>query len=88
MPVSVAWLGPNPTSDLVRLRFTLAKAGPVTIDLFDPSGRRVASAYRDELMTAGTHTVQISTARLHAGMYVCRVIQADFSVARKFAIVR
>jgi hypothetical protein len=47
---------PNPSSGSVALDFTLATAGPVTLDVFDAEGRRVARL-ADGALEAGPHHV-------------------------------
>lgn len=46
---------PNPTSGDVRLRFDLARAGRVRLDVFDAAGRHVARL-ADDVLPAGRHT--------------------------------
>ena len=70
---------PNPADESIRVRYSLAEAGFVTLELFDTAGRRV----RD--LAAGYHesdswfTAQVETADLPAGMYFYRIRVRGFS---------
>ncbi len=67
---------PNPFSAATRFGFELPHAAPVTLDVFDLTGRRVASLARGEF-GAGRHEVdwnglEGSGARAPAGLYFVR----------------
>jgi len=47
---------PNPSREGTRLEFVIVRPGPVTVDVFDASGRRVRRLLATRL-AAGSHTV-------------------------------
>jgi hypothetical protein len=71
----------------VVLRFSLPKAGVVTLDAFDPAGRRVASFIDHELRPAGRQKLTVQTAGWGAGLYFVRLEVAGQSIRRKMVIV-
>ena len=83
---------PNPFVASTTLRFTLAQAGRVSLDVLDLAGQRVASLY-DGAADAGAHSVRwdgrdASGARRAAGMYFVRLSTGGQRVTRKLLLVR
>lgn len=67
---------PNPFRDRTDFRVDVARAGTVTIDLFDVLGRRVARPFRGRL-AAGSHRVPFDASSLAPGTYLFRVTTDD-----------
>lgn len=70
-------LRPNPTESSAEVRFFLAEAAPVTVDVFDGAGRRVATVFAGEL-GAGERAIQwnglgTDGRRVASGIYAVRV---------------
>ena len=84
---SLAQNYPNPFNPRTSIAFTLADASRVTLDVFDVSGRRVAS-----LMTgvrpAGRHTIDFDASSLSSGVYSYRLVAGDFSKTRKMVLLK
>jgi photosystem II stability/assembly factor-like uncharacterized protein len=59
--------GSNPVTDAARLRFELAEAGPVSIDVFDVRGRRVGDRVQGSF-EPGPHEVSWNTRQLSPGV--------------------
>jgi hypothetical protein len=70
-----ALAGAQPVRDQARLRFTLARAGRATIDLFDVAGRH-AWGRIDATWPAGTQEVTWDTHALEPGVYLA-LLSAD-----------
>jgi hypothetical protein len=70
-------LFPNPSNQSTTLLFTLKQHSPVTISLFDVTGKKVLDI-ADEEMQKGNQKININTSRLSAGVYICK-IQSDFN---------
>jgi photosystem II stability/assembly factor-like uncharacterized protein len=66
---------PNPFRDATSLRFALAGARPVTIKLYDVTGRAVATLLAGEPRAAGEHAVRVDARSLGlaTGVYVARI---------------
>jgi hypothetical protein len=78
-------IAPNPVRGALTVRFRLPEPGNVTLDLFDPSGRRV-SHLLDEARAAGEHTAPFTSASLPPGHYYFRLTYAGSSgTARQIA---
>lgn len=83
---------PNPFNPRTELRFRLASAGPVSCQVFDLTGRRVATLVSHEL-PAGPHTVvwsgQDDRGRaLSSGIYLARLRTEKGVATRKLTLVR
>ena len=63
---------PNPFQSSTRLRYTLAEDAPVSLQVYDLLGRRVATLV-NEGQPAGRHTVLLDGRRLPSGSYVVRL---------------
>jgi hypothetical protein len=70
-------LFPNPSNQSTTLLFTLKQHSPVTISLFDVTGKKVLDI-ADEEMQKGNQKININTSILSAGVYICK-IQSDFN---------
>jgi hypothetical protein len=77
---------PNPARQQFTVGFTLPDATPAMIELFDVSGRRVASRSVGA-MGAGHHVVDFGMHEHAPGMYVLVLKRAGSALARRVAIV-
>lgn len=83
---------PNPTSGQTAIEFRVAEPGPVTIEVFDITGRRVATLL-DRQMAPGTYKVSwdgrsASGQRLASGVYLYRMKARDFTATRRMTLVK
>ena len=79
---------PNPTSARASIDLRVAASQPVTVEVFDALGRRVAVA-QDGTVAAGQRlTVDLPTADLAPGVYVVRVAGESFQESRRLTVVR
>lgn len=69
---ALALAGAHPFGNRGGLRFTLAQAGRVRLDVLDVAGRRIARI-EDGFRPAGTHTVDWRTSSLPSGVYMARL---------------
>jgi len=70
--LGLAIVGSNPIRDQARLRFELPEPGPVRIDVFDVSGRRMPGGM-NAAMSAGAHEVVWQAHDLEPGIYMARL---------------
>lgn len=63
---------PNPFRGSITLRFQTPEAGRARLELYDPAGRRVATAY-DQDCVPGVYTVPFSRRELATGLYFARL---------------
>ncbi|UCE27608.1 MAG: SBBP repeat-containing protein [Candidatus Coatesbacteria bacterium] len=74
---------PNPTTGTATIAFDLPEEAPVTLIVYDISGRKVA-ALVNETLPAGEHAAEVSG--LAPGVYVYKLDAADFTAARKMVV--
>lgn len=67
-----ASLRPNTTSDVARLRLSLARAGDVRIDVVNVAGALLQSTPHD-MLESGTHELKIDLSSLASGQYFVRI---------------
>jgi hypothetical protein len=88
----VVSIAPNPLRDRGALHFTTQRAGPVRIQLYDVSGRRVRTLEDSSNIPAGSHRTELSTRdsdgeRLPAGVLFYRVEAAGATSTGRFLIL-
>ncbi len=71
---------PNPSATRTQVRFALAQASDVTVEVFDVLGRLVQTV-EGGLLPAGDRAVSVDASRLSAGAYVYRVRLGDGTTA-------
>lgn len=90
-PLALHGPRPNPFSREVGLSFDLPRESRVSLDLFDPTGRRVAGIL-DGVRPAGRHeliwsAVDDAGARLVAGLYFVRFRAAGSTLTRRVVLL-
>lgn len=85
--LAVSALAPNPTAGAARLTVTASEAGPLSVEVYDALGRRVATAL-DGTVPAGPTTVTVPTARLAPGVYTVHVRGARGAATRLLTVAR
>jgi hypothetical protein len=84
--------GPNPFRDQTEFQFELPRAVVVSIEIFDASGRHVATVIRGE-RKAGSHRVDWSGRgtngmRVAAGVYFARFRAPGLTATEKILVLR
>jgi tetratricopeptide (TPR) repeat protein len=77
----------NPANPFTTIRYTLAKPGNVSLDIYSVSGQKVATLV-DGAMTAGTHSALFDGSSLASGIYLYRFRTAGFAKSGKIALVK
>jgi hypothetical protein len=88
-----ASVAPNPLKPGAYLRFTSANAGPVSVKIFDLSGRLVRTLMDAVPVPAGQHSVWIDAGgggpgRLASGVYFYRVEEAGGFTRGRFVVLK
>ncbi|MDB5032841.1 MAG: hypothetical protein JWQ98_82 [Chlorobi bacterium] len=78
---------PNPSSDQTRIRFTLPKAGMVTLQVFDVQGRAIATLVAGR-MESGTYESAFETANIPEGIYLYRLNTPDVAETNIMTVIR
>ncbi len=90
-PISLPWtLGqnfPNPFNPMTSIAITLPADDHVTLDVYDVSGKRVASVL-NQSMEAGDHTIRFNAQGLASGIYFYRLTTSAGTQTRKMVLLR
>ena len=78
---------PNPAHSSTSVAFTLAEPGSATLDVFDLSGRKVATATKTPC-PAGKNAITLDTGKLAAGVYVYRLSSGTYVATKRLAVVK
>ncbi|HTW92107.1 MAG TPA: T9SS type A sorting domain-containing protein [bacterium] len=78
-------IAPNPLGRLATVRYALPRAGLVTLDVYDATGRGVMSK---TIAAKPVGTVSLDLRKLEAGVYVVRVKADGFSATQKLVVER
>ncbi len=78
---------PNPASKNTIISFSLSDDGPVSINLFDQSGKKVRELINTS-MHAGNYTYDLNVNELEEGIYYYTLNTRDASSSRKLVVTR
>ncbi len=78
---------PNPFNPSTTIRFTLAKAGHVTVEVFNVAGQKVDTIV-DDFRESGMHSVAWDGSEYSAGIYFYMVKTGNFSKTMKMTLLR
>jgi hypothetical protein len=82
---------PNPFNASTQIKFSLAKAGPVRLEVIDIRGR-VRDLLIDDNMTAGSQQISwnatFSGVNAEAGVYLYRLTTTEGSLIRKMTLIK
>jgi hypothetical protein len=84
---AVAQNVPNPFNPTTTISFTLAKAGKVTVDVFNVAGQKVDTVVNAS-MSAGAHSVTWNASKFSAGMYFYTVRSGDSAKTMKMTLMK
>jgi hypothetical protein len=78
---------PNPFNPETRISFDLPQSGRATLQIFDITGRIVATLL-DGITAAGHHELAFNGATLPSGVYFYHLQAGDFSATRKMLLLK
>jgi hypothetical protein len=85
---------PNPFNPTTAISFQLSAVSDVTLEVFDVTGKKVASL-ADGVYPAGAHSIRWDATGVSSGIYLCRLTsvshddgQTVFSAVRKMAVLK
>lgn len=80
---------PNPFNPITNIQFELPAEQQVTLNVYDITGRIVASLANNQRMSAGTHTISFDASRLASGIYMYRMqLEHGESFTRKMTLIK
>jgi hypothetical protein len=78
---------PNPFNPTTTIRFDLASAQQVRLEVYSVTGQQVATLV-DGVMPAGTHVIPFEARNLATGMYVYRLVTETGHLQRSMILLR
>ncbi len=78
---------PNPFNPSTEINFTVAKAGFVTLKVYDMLGREVATLVNQE-MSSGNHNVNFDASRLSSGTYIYQLNVNGVMISKKMTLLK
>jgi len=79
---------PNPFSDYTTIEFNLFNDSPVTIKVYDLTGKQVATLLDNETKAAGLHQVTFGGDAYPSGMYMYTIQAGEYVTTRKMNLVK
>jgi hypothetical protein len=79
---------PNPFNPVTKIRFSVPKSANVTLEVFDVTGKLVATLAKDQALTAGLKEIEFNAINLPSGVYFYSLKSADFSETKKMVLVK
>ena len=86
-PYALSQNYPNPFNAQTRIAFDLTRAGEVTLEVFDITGRLVRRLV-DGSIAEGTHEISLDARDLPSGVYVYRLQAGEVIEAKKMILIR
>jgi hypothetical protein len=78
---------PNPFNPTTTIRYSIPKAGEVSLEVFDGLGRLIATLFKG-YREAGEHQETFDSQELSSGTYYCRLEAGGSIMTRKMMLVR
>ena len=78
---------PNPFNPSTLIRFDLANADMVSLEIFDIAGRKVASLI-NEYMTPGNHQISWNPGSLSSGIYLVNLVVGTETFNEKITFIK
>jgi hypothetical protein len=78
---------PNPFNPTTTINYTLAKAGQVTLDVFNMLGQKVKTLVKTK-QDAGSYSVQFNAEGLSSGIYMYRLQTEGFVQVHKMVLLK
>ena len=78
---------PNPFNPVTNIKFSIPKAGLVTIRVYDITGREVTTLVNNKL-AAGTYNLDFDGSKLSSGMYFYSLETTDYRETKKMVLLK
>lgn len=79
---------PNPFNPSTSIRFALPKSSSVMLNVYDVSGKLVATLINNEVVSAGLNEVQFNASSLPSGIYFYTLSADNFKDTKKMILVK
>ncbi len=78
---------PNPFNPSTKIKYSIAKAGYVSLKIYNILGQQVATL-GNQYQTAGNYTATFDASRLASGIYFYRLNAGSFSAVKKMLLLK
>src|SRR5205085_1713092 len=78
---------PNPFNPSTHIKFSIARSGLVSLKIYDIQGKEVAGLLNEELK-AGTFEIEWNASNYSSGVYLYKLVSADYSETKKMLMVK
>ncbi|MGN8225840.1 T9SS type A sorting domain-containing protein [Gracilimonas sp. BCB1] len=78
---------PNPFNPTTNIEYTINQAGPVTLKVYDMTGREVATLVNAR-MSAGEHVVSFDASNLSSGVYIYSLQANGVRLTNKMTLIK
>ena len=78
---------PNPWNPTTTINYSLAKEGNIKLSIYNTLGSKVAIIV-NEYKPAGNYSVQFNGSNLASGIYLYRLESGNYSIAKKFILMK
>ncbi len=78
---------PNPFNPSTEIRFYLPESGPISLIIYDVTGRAVRRLIHS-VLPAGTHRISFDAASLPSGVYLYRITAGTFTETRRMTLLK
>ena len=78
---------PNPFNPTTKIQFNIAEIGFVTLKIYDLLGNEITTLVNEE-KPAGSYKVDFDGSELPSGIYIYRLISANFSDSKKLILLK
>ncbi len=78
---------PNPFNPVTTIKFAVQQSGPVTLNVYNISGQKVATLINNQL-PAGTYSVTFDGSRLPSGIYFYQLTAGNHRATRKMILTK
>jgi hypothetical protein len=78
---------PNPFNPTTTINYSIAKAGKVTVDVYNMLGQRVAALVNAQ-QAPGAYSAQFDASNLASGVYFYQIVSGEFRSIKKMVLIR
>lgn len=79
---------PNPFNPTTMINFVIPQKSAVNLNVYDISGRLVASLINNEIRTEGSYSYEFDGSSLSSGIYIYRLSAGKFTDTRKMILLK
>jgi hypothetical protein len=79
---------PNPFNPSTNIRYTLPASGPVTLKVYDITGRLAQTIFSGDVQEAGRHDITVDLRTLSSGVYYCVLEQSGMRLSKSMMLLK